>query len=250
MTVTPQSLPLALQTFEIRPTPSTLPAGQKVDELMIDWGDLPAGSTASIYLPAVSAADILALASSVYVTRRFSLVDSHTLACGAGGISYLPVPKGSGPNFAGLLAVTLPASIRTGQTYSVTVRQITTAGQGNVVGAVNEASGPDFWRRVLGTFQISLSVKTRPQARVATERLYGVLLWIQEAIAPNDRWYPVFLRYLALLAGTVEGLGGNPGQILPSSTGDLPGLPYRTHPPREEAESEEITGKIEGRSEE
>lgn len=65
MTVTPISLPLALQTFEIRPTPSTLPVGQKLDELMIDWGDVPAGSSASIYLPAVNADDVIAASSSM-----------------------------------------------------------------------------------------------------------------------------------------------------------------------------------------
>ena len=109
MTAISTAPPTALHTFEIRPTSSALPVHATVDELMIDWGDLPAGSSASIYLPAVSANEVLALASAMYVTHWFSRLDANTLACGAGSISYLPIPKGLQQNYAGLLTVTLAA---------------------------------------------------------------------------------------------------------------------------------------------
>ena len=41
--------------FQIQASTRT---AQQVDELMIAWGDTPAGSTASLYLPGVAAADI------------------------------------------------------------------------------------------------------------------------------------------------------------------------------------------------
>lgn len=252
--MTATSPPLALQTFEIAPTPSTLPVSQTVDELMIDWGNVPAGSSANIYLPAVSADDILALASSMYVTHCFSRIDAHTLACTAGGISYLPIPKSSGANYAGLLSISLPNTIGRGQNYSVTIRQVAAvsgrAQVGNTPGALANtavALPPASWRRVLGTFQISLSVKTQSQALFAAERLYSVLLWIEEAIPPANRWYPVFLRYLALLAGVILGYGGKPGQIQPSPSGQLPGLPApKPLPPPVKGEELELVGKIAG----
>jgi hypothetical protein len=239
MTVAPIYSPLALQTFDIRPTPPLLPAGQTIDELMLDWGGLPAGCLASIYLPAVSADEVLTLASSMYVSHRFSRVDDHTLSCAAGGITYLPVPTGVGQNYAGLLSVTLPA-VRQGAMYSLTVRQVTAM---LTTGDVTNAMAPARikWRRVLGTFQVSLSVKTRDQALFALERLYAVLLWIAEAIIPGDRWYPVFQRYLGQLGGRISGLGGNPGRIQPSPSGQVPGLPL----PKPPEEAEEIFGKIE-----
>lgn len=39
-----------------------------------------------------------------------------------------------------------------------------------------------------------------------------------------SRWYPVFQRYLQQLGGRVQGMGGDPGTILPSGYGDVPGL--------------------------
>lgn len=243
---TPVSPSTALQTFEIRPTPPALPAGQKADELMIDWGDLPAGSTASIYLPAVSADDVLALASSMYVTHRFSRADAHTLACDAGGISYLPIPKGSGQNYAGLLSITVPAATVRQPTYSVKVRQVVNVGPEKR--GVNSRTGNaarESSRRILGTFQVSLSAKPPDQALLANERLYAVFQWILEAIPPASRWYPVIVRYLNKLAGVIIALGGDPEQILPSPSGQVPARPQPPEP-RPVNATEEFTGKIEG----
>jgi hypothetical protein len=243
MTATATAPPQALQTFEIRPTPAALLPGQTVDELMIDWSGLPAGSTASIFLPAVSADEVLAMAAGMYVTHRFSRVDAHTLACDAGGVSYLPVPKGFAQNYAGLLTVTLPAAARSAQGYSVIVRQITTgyreAEQANAV-----AGKRTLWRQVLGTFQVALAIKPPAEALLATERLYAVFSWIAEAVAPSSRWYPVMIRYLAQLGEVITGLGGNPGQIKPSPTGQVPGLPGRPAGP--DQDGHEVIGKVEG----
>jgi hypothetical protein len=47
-----------------------------------------------------------------------------------------------------------------------------------------------------------------------------VFRWIAKAIPKNNRWYPVFERYLQQIADRVEAFGGNPGSILPSPLGD------------------------------
>src|ERR1700687_2439919 len=53
-------------TFDLQPTATDLPPNQMRDELMIDWGNVPAGTTASIYLPGLSAQNILSTADRLY----------------------------------------------------------------------------------------------------------------------------------------------------------------------------------------
>src|SRR5262249_37554851 len=89
--------------FEIRSTASA----RQPEELMITWGGTPEGSTASIYLPAVKASDILALADRMYPAHLLSMGDAHTIECTTGGATLVPIPQGVG-RYAGLLSVDLP----------------------------------------------------------------------------------------------------------------------------------------------
>src|SRR5262249_33026495 len=113
------------QIFEVRPTPYNLRADLHPDELMIDWGKVPQGAVAQIYLPAVMADEILSMAADLYTTHRLTKVDDSTLACPTGGVTYMPIPRRAGPNFAGLLTISLPQGIHKGDVYDVTVRQVT-----------------------------------------------------------------------------------------------------------------------------
>lgn len=246
----------ALTTFEIRPTPSGLPAGQTPDELMIDWGNLPSGSSAQIYMPAVNVANILTMATRMYTSHRLMRVDDHTLRCETGGITYIPIPPGTGINYAGLLSVDLPAAMQRGQVFDVVVRQVT-----NAFGMLTpppppppqiEASPREVtvvapseveWRRVLGAFQLTIPVKAKEVLLVTEERDLSVLRWIAQAIPHQSRWYPVFRRYLEQIAGRVIAFGGDPTKILPSPTGD-----GRRKPPCPEEPEQRLafTGKIVG----
>ena len=80
-----------LSTFDLKPT--TAPDGAKPDELMINWTTLPAGSTASLYMPGVSADDILTEAAKLNGYQPFKKIDANTVGCEAQGISYVPIPK-------------------------------------------------------------------------------------------------------------------------------------------------------------
>lgn len=227
-------------TFEIRPTSSSLPAAETPDELMIDWGDTPA-IDASIYLPAVDAADVLTLANRMYTSHKLTSDGQHTIRCKPGGITYVPIPQGGPVNYAGLLTVDLDTAGRRGENFTVVVRQLT-----NAFG--NEPPPPPpppppapqpkiqartqprtdvvvqdqiAWRRVIGAFQISIPVKEKQSLLVREERNLAVLRWIAEAIPTSSRWYPVFSQYLEFIGGRVTGFGGNPGTIEPSPTGGL-----------------------------
>lgn len=259
----------AVTNFEICPTVTGLPAGQKPDELMIDWGATPIGSVASIYLPAVTSDEILSMASRMYTYHGLTRVDDHTVQCKTGGVTYIPIPPGSGSNYAGLMAITLPSTLRRGQTYDVVVRQVTNAfgdvrqplarQRKHARQKASQASASYIeWRKVIGAFQLSIPVSQKNLLLLPEERNLSVLRWIGEAIAATNRWSPVFKRYLEIVGGRVETFGGNPGLILPSPLGNgVPGLPgYPGHPghpghpshptgPGEHAHSK-FTGKIDG----
>jgi Pro-kumamolisin, activation domain len=247
----------ALEPFEVRPTPAATAAGEWPDELMIDWNNVPVGQPAEIYLPAVDVAAVLTTAGQLYGLPRLTQVDAHTIGCTTGGVSYIPLPKGSGngANFVGLLSVNLPYGIRKGQLYTVLVRQLTNA---TGIGAPPPPPPPPVpqilfaeaavgaqgrllkWRKVLGTFQVNIPVSTKELLLPREEQRLSIFRWIAEAMPPQRRWYPVFQRYLKGIAGRVQGFGGDPLKVLPSPTGS--GKP--ASPPHREEHHEEFTGKI------
>ena len=227
---------VAIHTFEIRPSPFTLNTEEIPDELMIDWGNVPTGSVASIYLPAVQSADILSLAARMYTFHNLTATDAHTLECKTGGITYIPIPQGSGANHAGLFSVQLPLGIKHGQEFKIVVRQLTSSFenfQGNnpnpsnpVIDAVStKAEFRPRRRFVYGAFQINIPVSVKSEMLVPEERNLSFFRWIQEAIPATSRWYPVFQRYITQLAGKVTALGGDGSNVPPSQSGSWPGLP-------------------------
>ena len=101
---------------------------------------------------------------------------------------------------------------------------------------------------LLGAFQITITISTKEQLLFREERLLAWLRWIQQAIPFQNRWYLVFQRYVEQIGGRVLGFGGDPTQILPSPTGQVPGQGPGPEPGEEEEEEEreEFTGKIAG----
>jgi hypothetical protein len=130
---------IAPQTIQVRPTPA-VPADDRPDELMIDWGNVPSGTHASIFLPTVDSGAVLDWARRMYVTNRLSAVDPHTIACEAGGVTYVPLPGTSDVDHVGLMAVDLAPTVHKGERYSVRVRQITGArfGSGRLLRLVGD----------------------------------------------------------------------------------------------------------------
>jgi hypothetical protein len=216
---------LVPQPFDLKPT-AAIPPDDVPDELMIDWRGLPSGSQASVYFPSVPADEILGLASRLYGHHGLARSDEHTLTCRADGISFVPIPSGLDSNLTGLMSVELPPTVREGEGFQVVARQITTtSGQKAppiiVIEAARAAEADDLvtWRRTVGTFQISIPVTAKGLLLQPEERLLSVLRWIFKAIPTENRWHPVFVRYLDQVADRVDALGGNSDQIEPSPTG-------------------------------
>jgi hypothetical protein len=235
---------VAPQTFEARPSALQLRSDQKPDELRFDFSELPAGCSASVYLPAASSTEILNWAARLYTTHRLTATDAHTIRMPASGTGWMPIPQGGPVNFAGLLTIEFPLGIRKGQKFQIPVSQITSAGGGvsTVVGVTQTQTAAKRhtnkaaavlstqsvvyrrpWRQVRGCFRLTVPVQTKHDILPDAQRLLSIFLWTSKFIPGQSRWKPVFERYLQQLEGRLNLLGGDPGKILPSPTGNWQG---------------------------
>jgi hypothetical protein len=250
------------QTFDARPGPAP-GFGQLEnypDELMIDWGDTPVGSVASIYWPAVAAADVLALAKQFYSTHQLSTADANTIRCVVvRGFTSVPIPTGAGENFAGLFTVDLPQGVTAGQTFTITVRRVSThrgaalpppviqaqiagtapaaaargagssrassAGRAAATATTTAAAAAPAletmrnWRVIVGTFAVRVPVTTAEEMLWPEENTLAIMKWRLSQMTPSNRWVPVLKRYIGLIEGRIWGLGKNPTTIKPSPWG-------------------------------
>lgn len=218
-------------TFELRPAPAIQAPNPGPDELLIEWGNTPSGSLASIYIPEISASQVLALAGKLYPNHNLTQLDDQTIQMPVGGISYVPLPPGAAFGITGLLTVDLPDTVRKGDVYKVVVRQLTDAyapppivifktGQpGPLPKNQDDSQNGIRWRRVVGSYQMTIPVSTKDVMLAPELRLYSVLLWILKSVPATDRWYPAFSRYVSAIGTRVGALGGSPGTVQPSPDG-------------------------------
>jgi hypothetical protein len=246
------------------------------DQLMITWGNIPHGSTATIYWPAVASSDVITLANSLYGAHRLSALDVHSIEFPSGDMTLVPVPQGQG-RLAGLLGIELADSAPADETYVVAVRQLTGAtatvepppppppqpqvvsgsGGGRTrVRATQRAEAPArqtfAWHQVAGAFQYTLSPSSGNDALVSDMRLVAWVKWRIGVTPVSNRWLPVLRRYLLSLEASVASRGVNPVSILPSQTGEIPSMrPIGSRPPvippckPPSQPSREFTGKVE-----
>jgi hypothetical protein len=172
-------------------------------------------------LPAVDADQVLALADHLYTSHRLMKADAHTIECPTGGVTYMPIPRGAGPDYAGLLSIDLPAGIKKGEVYDVTVKQVTSSLSGKRFEAAETVNQSRGWRRVLGVFRLTIPVSTKAQLLPVEEKRLATMKWILGSIPHQSRWYPVFVRYVAQLGDRVKFMGGDPDKV-PPSPGELP----------------------------
>ena len=267
------------QTFDVRPSavpPMRGPLADQPDELMIDWGNVPVGSVARIYWPAVSSAEVIELASWMYGVHPLTAPDAHTIEVETiKGLTFVPIPQGTGPGFAGLFTVDLPHTVKTGQEFNIVLRRIgkrlrrtkpnpppppppklaraRRAAGGHIelpkpgapaptapaeIGRAVVAEAPAYERYIVGSFQVKIPVSTREAMLPAEQTTLAILKARLEAMPKTERWYPVLLRYIGQIAGRVDGLGGDADVIPPSLGG------YRPERQPCEENLEEFVGKV------
>jgi hypothetical protein len=217
------------QTFDTRPSartaaPVQIPQGYP-DELMIDWGEVPVGSRASIYWPDAAAVDVVRLATLLYPSHNLSVADAHTVQCTVSSrVTYVPIPFAGSGKLGGLFTIDLPLGVRRGQVFSVVVRRIGSrrVPQIPVIAAARLPGNETFnrdWRYVVGTFQITIPVETEDRLIWPEENILAIFKWRLQQLSQSDRWYGVLQRYLEYVTARVEAFGGNPAAIPPSPTG-------------------------------
>ena len=252
-----------LTTFDLRPIAESQQPAATPDELLIEWGNTPRDSVATIYIPEIGASHIIALAGERYVSHKLTQVDGQTIQLPVGGISYVPLPPGVAFGLTGLLSVELPDTVRKGELYTIVVRQVTDAVARDIpvsedVGiretrrttiraAVSETHGGVRlmrWRRIVGSYQVTIPVRTKEVMLPFETRLLSVLRWILKSVPLNDRWYPVFSRYVGLIGDRVGALGGDPDLVEPSPDGS--GVDRGQEPTPAEGQVQVHDGKVTG----
>ena len=258
------------QTFDVRASKALSPTlAVQPDELMIHWGNTPVGSTASIYWPQASASEVVQLSARMYGIQALSAADAHTVQCQTtSGLTYVPIPPGGADGFAGLLTIDLPPTVVKGQEFNVVIRRIGTRELkvappppppppikiGSLTAAHVVASAARkkaavetkgiVERYVVGTFQVKIPVKTKDVILPAEENRLAIFKARLEAWPKANRWYPVLVRYVELIAARVDGLGGN-AQAIPPSLNGYPGAGEPGHEGHEGHEKHEVfTGKV------
>jgi murein tripeptide amidase MpaA len=217
------------------------------DELVIRWNDIPRDTLANVYCPDWNADEILALAAALRPEpQRLSKVDTHTIACSVGEITYIPISVHQQPMPA-LLTLQLPLTVRDGEKFRVDVEQHsgltyqTTLPNRQVAKRAPAATQRDFSfsaRKVLGAFRVRVVVKVGEPLLGKLVRNYAVLRYVFGAIPASDSWYPVFVRYIKQLGDQIQGLGVDPGLI--PATPDDPGIPGRPY----DRDRDCFTGKV------
>lgn len=235
------------QTFDIRRTaPEPQALLQLPDELMIQWGNTPPGCLAGIYWPAANASDILTIASRIYGSQVLSAADPHTIQCKTvDGVTYVPIPQGTGDSLAGLFTIDVPSTVVKGQEFNIVIHRIGTRRvnliptpppppQTQIVvaptktdakltaktptadstNAVTQRTTTE--RYVVGSFQVKIPVQTKSEMLPAEETTLAILKARLAVMAPTNRWLPVLERYIGLISARVDGLGGH-AKLIPSS---------------------------------
>jgi hypothetical protein len=236
--------------FEIEP--STSPLDPVV--LMILWRAAPAQSVAELYLPAVSASAVVALAGLLYGRHRLTATDAHTLQFPASDLALVPLPAGSG-RCAGLLSVEAHPDMPAGSSFTVAVRQLDAASA--TIRPTPPPPQPKIaepeadvvktktisWRRLQGAFQFTVTAKPAAILAPEQERLVSWLKWRLGVLPAGSRWKPVLERYLTYSESLLWNLGVDPNTIQPSQTGLVAGE-GPTPPPCPVEADRECVGKV------
>jgi hypothetical protein len=239
-------------TFEIKPSASVLalphvfgaavsdnnlPAiGARVlpDELLIRWNNVPSDSRVSIFAPDIDV-DLVAAVAGVRTSAAMVRARDQELLCKVGGATYVPIPGPRDTEIPALITLELPPGVTVGEKYTLTVHQI----RGGVQ------------RRIIGTFQVTVVVKTSALMLPVASRRLAVFKHIGLTIPAVNRWYPIWQRLIQQEGDKVRGLGGNPDLVPPSPHGfgdepkGQPGDPH--HPDRPDDHDPDSTRRLTGR---
>lgn len=205
-------------TFNLQAPRETV-AGSMPDVLMIEWGNTPPGSIASIYWPQVSADTVIELASTLTPVKALTKADSNTIQCQTGSVTFIPIPPSTSPNLAGLITLDLPSTIFAYQEFNIIVKRISTRSTSPILDNNRVPVPSRSSRYVVGAFEIRVPVSPASSLLANEENLLAVFKWKLEQIPTSNKWYPVLTRLINQVIGKVNGYGGNGSLVPPSLEG-------------------------------
>ncbi|HEV2733665.1 MAG TPA: hypothetical protein VGV85_02465, partial [Longimicrobiaceae bacterium] len=142
-------------------------------------------------------------------------VDKHALRFQVGDVAWLTLPGHRDLHIPAMLQIRLPDTVVYGQEFRVSVHQ------------VSGRTG-----RVVGAIEFGIPVSHAEMILEEEERTLSVMRHIATSIPPENRWYPIFQRYLHGLARRVDALGGDASTVHgnPDGSGNPYVRPVRTEP--------------------
>ena len=198
-----------VHTFEVRPTSTSMIKRGYPDELLFRWYNLPKESEVTLYFSNIDTADIMELADTQNSPVSFTVVNKHTIQFKVADVSWLFIPSSSSQFIPALISIKLPDNITYGQTFRISVHQV---------------SGI-YDRKIIGGFEFKIPVSKAELILDEERSTLSVMKYIASTIPPDNRWYPIFKRYLQFLSDKVDALGGNADAIHPNPDGS--GDPYK-----------------------
>lgn len=196
----------------------------KHDELVIWWKNLPSGASVDLYIPSVDVDEMLRVAGYRASANPLEKVDAHTIRSTRRSVTYIPLPGGLTKLIPCLLSVQLPEGVTAGQEFRAVVQQYSGA-----------------TRKVIGAIELRIPVRHEEAILPGELKKLAVLKYIQTKIPQNDRWFPVFDRYVGYMGERVRGLGGDPEAVEP--TNHVTTRP-RPHRPETGGEGQTVEGKV------
>ena len=193
--------------------PAAIVERHALDELLIRWNAVPRNAEATLYFPEWSADTLLQLAALRQHPNVLTKIDEHTIKIALADVTYVPIPGGTTQGSPGLVTLTLPDSVRTGQVFYTDFHQI-----------------DGLRRRINGSFRFTVPIADEANMLPQEVRHLAYLRYVAQRRTPSNRWVPIFSRWTALLSDKVRALGGDPNTVPPSLTDPNPGvLPEPDH---------------------
>jgi hypothetical protein len=150
-----------------------------MDELMIRWNNLPRIAKVKMFLPGLSAEEIVNLRSLRHAPRTVFANGGSELRLDVTEVTYLPIPPVQGNRQAALISIELPEGIKAGQVFTVDVSQLR-------AGSTVEN----------GAFRIEIPIGKARHIFPAVERNLVLTMERLSLTPARDRWRPILERRL------------------------------------------------------
>lgn len=168
--------------------------GDLFDELLFKWNGLPTDSEVEIFFPGINCENVVNMRNLRHAPNNVRLKDSSTLLLRSEGVTYLPVPAVRERRIPGIITISLPEKVKSGQEWKVDVIQLRGAEQ-----------------RITGGFQLHIQVSNAELIAFEEAQLLELLFTRYRGLADYDAWKPVLAKRVATVRERAKALAESAG---------------------------------------